>query len=386
MGARVKEEETAEVQEQKVARSIRYEFADPETRRLVDESRRVSWAKFERFAAAVPVLGEEKAKLLSEGHVVIPSQCVDVDKNEHLKGKPEYTPKMKSRLVSCGSFEKGKEELRSDSPTSDLETHHIVASWAASKRSVLRSADVTSAYFQAMPLDRVLLMRLPRGGLPGVDPEALLLVRVPIYGLSDSGRGFWLRLGKEAKEVGFKASNVFPSFYYFPDPDETGECVALMTTHVDDLLIGHTEKGRFYVDQLLGKSEMGSLEQNNFRYCGKQFSQDSSNITIDVSDNTRKIRPVRVKDNRRNADALDQNEMTQLRSITGSLAWVARQGRPDILYRVSCALQTAVRNATVATLHEANKVVELAIKGINDVHLTFPVGWIECGIRLVSLR
>ena len=31
----------------------------------------------------------------------------------------------------------------------------------------------------------------------------------------------------------------------------------------------------------------------------------------------------------------------------------------------------------MATLHEANKVVELAIKGINDVHLTFPVGWIE---------
>ncbi len=86
--------------------------ADPETRRLLDESRRVSWAKFERFAAAVPVLGEEKAKLLSEGHVVIPSQWVDVDKNEHLKGKPEYTPKMKSRLVSRGSFEKGKEELR----------------------------------------------------------------------------------------------------------------------------------------------------------------------------------------------------------------------------------------------------------------------------------
>ena len=204
---------------------------------------------------------------------------MDVDKNEHLKGKKEYVPRMKSRLVSCGNFEKGKEELRSDSPTSDLETHHIVASWAASKRAVLRWAGVTSAYFQAMPLDRVLLMRLPRGGLPGVDPEALLLVRVPISGPSDSGRGFWLRLDKEAKEVGFKAPNIFPSFYYFPDPDETGECVALMTTHVDDLLIAHTEKGRSYADQLLGRFEMGSLEQNNFQYCGKQFSQDSSNIS-----------------------------------------------------------------------------------------------------------
>ena len=75
---------------------------------------------------------------------------------------------------------------------------------------------------------------------------------------------------------------------------------------------------------------------------------------------------------------LDQNEMTQLRPITGSLSWVARQGRPE-LYRVS-SLQTAVKGATVATLHEANGVVELAVlyRGINDVRLTFPVGWIEC--------
>lgn len=52
------------------------------------------------------------------------------------------------------------------------------------------------------------------------------------------------------------------------------------------------------------------------------------------------------------------------------------QGRPDLLYRVS-ALQTATRGATVSTHMGANKVVELAIKGMNDVRLTFPNGWIE---------
>ena len=55
------------------------------------------------------------------------------------------------------------------------------------------------------PLDRVLLMKQPRG-LPGVDPEAMLLVRVPVYGLCDSGRGFWLRLDDDAKTLGMTAS------------------------------------------------------------------------------------------------------------------------------------------------------------------------------------
>ena len=376
MSARVNADEDYEAQEQKVARSIKYEWADPETQKLLDESRKVEWAKFERFAAAVPIVGSEKDKLLAEGHVVIPSQWIDVDKNEHQKGKENYVPKMKSRLVSCGNFEKGKEGLRSDSPTSDLETHHIVAAWAASKRAILRSADVTSAYFQALPLDRVLLMRQPRGGLHNVDPEALLLVRVPIYGLSDSGRGFWLRLDKEAKEAGFKASSIFPSFYFFPDPDEAGECVALMTTHVDDLLIAHTVKGREYVERLLGKFEMGSLEQGNFRYCGKQFVQNDKEVSIDVSDNTRKVKHIKINNGRKLGEGIGPEDMTRLRSTTGSLAWLARQGRPDLLYRVS-ALQTATRGATVSTLMEANKVVELAIKGMNDVRLTFPNGWIE---------
>ena len=98
----------------------------------------------------MPIVGEEKRKLLDDGHEVIPSQWIDVDKNKHLKGRKDYVPKMKSRLVSCGNYEKGKEGLRSANPTSDLETHHIVASWAASKRAMLRSADVTSAYFPKM--------------------------------------------------------------------------------------------------------------------------------------------------------------------------------------------------------------------------------------------
>ena len=64
-------------------------------------------------------------QLLSEGHTVIPSQWVDTDKQEHRQGTPGYTPKYKSPLVRCGKFEDAS-GLRSDSPTSDAETHNVV--------------------------------------------------------------------------------------------------------------------------------------------------------------------------------------------------------------------------------------------------------------------
>ena len=54
----------------------------------------------------------------------------------------------------------------------------------------------------------------------------------------------------------------------------------------------------------------------------------------------------------------------QLRSVVGSLPWIARQPRPDILYRVS-KLQSSIKGATVSTLKEAKNVLELALNGMD---------------------
>ena len=49
------------------------------------------------------------------------------------------------------------------------------------------------------------MMRQPRGGLPGVDDGLVFLVRVPIYGLTDSRRAFWLRPDSDAKQSGIES-------------------------------------------------------------------------------------------------------------------------------------------------------------------------------------
>ena len=50
-----------------------------------------------------------------------------------------------------------------------------------------------------------------------------------------------------------------------------------------------------------------------------------------------------------------------MKSVAGSLAWVCRQCRPDLSYRVS-RIQSASNNGTVADIKEANKTVEYAVK------------------------
>ena len=76
----------------------------PEIKALMMEARTAEWEKYKSFNAAIPIWGKELQNLLDEGHKVIPSKWVETDKHEHLKGTPEYSPKMKARLVICGKL------------------------------------------------------------------------------------------------------------------------------------------------------------------------------------------------------------------------------------------------------------------------------------------
>ena len=372
----VEAEET--VQSGKVAKTVDIRKVSPEIRALMMEARAAEWEKYKSFNAAIPIWGKELQNLLDEGHKVIPSKWVETDKHEHLKGTPEYSPKMKARLVICGNFEDvSREDVRCDAPTADAESHCLLASWAASERLRLKGSDVTNAYFQAKPLTRLLLMRQPTGGLgdPDVPAEACLLCRVPIYGSIDAGRGFYLRMDSEVKTAGMKASKVMPALYYHQD--ENGELDAMLCTHVDDLLFAHKPSGAKVIQEILGKFSVGKTEEGSFRYCGRRFTQhDDFTIEIDAEENTRGIKPILIDKSRKGTDVVTEKELTSLRSVTGSLAWVARYCRADLAYKVNELQRLCNPKATVSDLRLANKAVELAHQN-QDMKLVYKANWID---------
>ena len=78
---------------------------------------------------------------------------------------------------------------------------------------------------------------------------------------------------------------------------------------------------------------------------------------MDVQENTKGLRPIRVDEGRRPSDTLTSGELTSLRSVVGSLAWIARYGRPDLAYRVNDLQKSCNPKGTVSALKEANKTV-----------------------------
>ena len=144
-------------------------------------------------------------------------------------------PDLKSRLVDCGNCEDA-DDLRTDSQAGDVDAHNLVFSWCASNHVRIKSADISIAYLQGKEVDRIILYRIPKGGIPeeGVADGAVIAARVPIYGTKDAGRGFWLRLKEVVLSEGYKLNQIVPTVFTLT---KHGKIVSVMSSNVDDLLL-----------------------------------------------------------------------------------------------------------------------------------------------------
>ena len=186
-----------------------------------------------------------------------------------------------------------------------------------------------------------------------------MIARAPVYGTTDAGRNLYLRIKESCKEFGLKPSQVL-SALYFNTGEDNKLCTAICT-HVDDFLWAATPSGEPIVQRLLDRFKIGRIESDTFRFCGREYVQSAEGtIKINCRDNTRAIRPIDIHKSEKGTTPVTNAQRTALRSVIGSLAWVARATRPNLAYRVN-ALQQAVVKATVETLREANRVVALAL-------------------------
>ena len=275
----------------------------------------------------------------------------------------------KSRLVACGQYE-DTTELRTDSPTCELEALNLIMSYAACYGFRLKCGDIRNAYFQGKEMDRVLLLKPPRGGLPGEGDlsDTAILARVPIYGIGDSGRMFWKRLREEFIAAGFQENKVSKALYSF---QKDGIVKCMVGTHVDDILWASDPEFEFMVQKILDTFSIRKIEEDSFRFCGREIAQDKiGNITVTCRSSVENVLPINFETKgRKGMDKATAGEIGQLRSVVGSLAWVCRQCRPRLSYAVS-RLQSVAAAAQVKDLSFANKLLQEA-KEESHLGMTF---------------
>ena len=345
----------------------------PEDRRLFDDSMAKEWTSWQKFGA-VEELDDKTIANLPKDTKIIGTRWVHTDKNSknrlvgyHMMkrtGKTkaqvdrEFPFQAKSRLVvqGCQEDETG---IRSDSPTASLLAFNLVCAVATLQGWILGAYDASTAYLQSRGIERLLILRAPRPPPPGVAPSALFRAKGSIYGTKDAGRSWWKKLLKDSRQAGWILSKIEPALFYFYN--KKNEFAGIMISHVDDLFVaGEGEEFQQAMDWMTGELHL-KKKTGEFRFCGKNIIQDKNGIvSIEQVDAIEGIEYQLLEKHRRkmvNATLTDE-EKSGYRALIGSMGWVTRQSRPDVMVNVSLASQ-AMGNPKVKDVIDLNKAVKM---------------------------
>ena len=239
-------------------------------------------------------------------------------------------------------------------------TLHVVASLGAD----VELGDVTGAFLESAELNRQggkLFLRQPSGGLPGLHHQQLLEIRLPLYGLNDSPKRWFLEVSNLLRNIGWESSALDECVFIFFDP-ELKVLAGILCLHVDDLLLGGCGTAyRQTVNALRLRFPFRKWKRNQGEFCGSHVSQDvlTKEITMSQSTYALKINKVTVRARAQPEDKATPAEIRSLRECSGAVQWLAKESRPDLAVQVSLS-QQALSDPRVRHCRQANAMVRRA--------------------------
>ena len=337
-------------------RELVFSKETPEVRLGLIETREKEWSNWMKYANG-KLIDDQMLKKLRKDQPwlrVIPTRWVDVDKAE-----VGQTMRLKSRLVVRGDLEDAT-NMRTDPPTSSQTMMTLVLILSACRDTILWAGGISAAFLQGAKMDRILILSLPKDGAPEPECEGkYYMVSTTVYGTKDAPRGWFKVLDEEVKAECMKPIPFEPASYSLQDDD--GNLSGLLIAHVDDLMWtggAHMER---VMEKICQRFNFGKLEKDNFRYCGRDVSREKDGIRVTCDSLIDRVRPIYLDIGKKKSPHAHVTEKVrgQLRSVVGSLAWLARVCRPDLSFGV-CHLQSCVHDATYAEIKFANSLVALA--------------------------
>ena len=349
-------------QKSKKGRELNAKFFDDDEREAFFKSDADQWQKHMEHKAVHVVPPDLAAKVPK--HLILPiaSRFVRTDKGE--KG----VLKAASRLVVPGHLQDGSPQEeggeRTDAPTVPQLGLHLLMTIAASFHWILRMFDVSAAFLRGDAMDTEVYFRPPREGLPGVPEGSLIKAIKGVFGLRVAPRLWYKKAKAVLEDAGWTQLASLPGVFVL----RIGNILkGILVLHVDDAL--HAGKGDEYektMDQILKTFEIkdDKRKEGNFSFLGRQVAQQpDGTVFVTMQTYLDDVKPIFITKTRRStSDAtVTGAEKTELMSLVGQLAWVARESLPQIAFDVS-DLQQRFNVATVTELVRANTVLRQAKK------------------------
>lgn len=290
------------------------------------------------------------------------------DLDEHdalLEGKNR---KAKARLVILGYEDPNITEIPRDSPTLQKESRALLMQLCASRKWVIRSFDIKTAFLRGSRRDnRVLGLEPPaemRDKLQLEESEIVELLK-SAYGLVNAPYLWYQELKEQLLDLGFCLSPLDPCLFALTGKE--GQVHGLIGMHVDDGLCCGDSTFLKTIDLLEAKFPFGSKREKEFTFTGIQIYQDDDfNIHLNQTEYVRNIEAISIDRHRRKSEELlvTESERQSLRGLIGSLQYASTNTRPDLAAKLSF-LQSKITCATIHDLLEANRILGEAKKYSN---------------------
>ena len=310
------------------------------------------------------------------------------------KKYPDRTRKVKSRLCARGFLDQQKSLLTTRSTTATRLSQRILVSHAAgSRKRTLESIDVAGAFLKGFSFEQI-QKTLRKMGIDAptrvviiIPPanvfrhlaalsddfkiaewqihEFGLLCIKPVYGLNDAPLAWQLCWHQYLQHTGGERSHLDENSFVWK---KDGECIAMATTHVDDIAISAPLT---WIDELnkgfIAKFGKVTRQQLPFTHCGCEYQKVVDGYKISQQEFSEKVKPAPVP-KRDDSSRLTKEELSDFRSILGALLWLTAT-RLDIVADISL-LQSRVTVSEVKDLKMANQVLD-KVTEFKDVGLYY---------------
>lgn len=313
------------------------------------------------------VIRRDKAELIMKSRYVLTEKAVEPHEVEPLREEgllihsdEGEVVKAKARHVMKGYSEAGAEELESTTPQVAKESVVFTLQLLASNKWTIGHLDFTQAFHSGDQIQRELYCSLPPEGVPGLHPRQVLRLRKTCYGLTDGPWAWYRHLCGVLESRGYVKSRADPCLFFLLD-EQQDQLEGIISLATDDMIHGGTDRHWDNMEWLRGQYRMGKYTKGNGKFTGKMVEQndDGSILLHQKTYIEEKIHliPINRTRKRQRYSRCTAEEVNQMRTLIGGLAWVSKETRPDISGRVAL-LQQTMPTPMVKDLVEANSVAE----------------------------
>ena len=247
------------------------------------------------------------------------------------------------------------------SPTLSTSGFWLVLQVLASMHWTMPLGDVTGAFLGVTEYVRDtgdLFLRQPSGGLPGLSPRQLFKVLKPLYGFNDAPRRWWLRFREVLLGLGWIQHRFCPCVFLLV---ESGGCVGILGVHVDDVVTGGA--GQSYTNSIVEFRRVFPFRKwliGAGKFRGSRLTQKAD---FSISASQEEFAQAMKRPKCRMRGLPDQpalpSEISSLKSVNGSVNWLASETRPDLASQVSLSQQN-LPTPTLGQVRQAAAMVRRA--------------------------